>query len=93
MTALLRSLEPLVTTLRAEGYTVVGPQERDGAIVLDVIESAAQLPSGWGVVTGPGMYRLRRRADRAVFGHSAGPQVPYGAFVLPFGERFHVLIF
>jgi len=86
MTALLRSLEPLVTTLRAEGYTVVGPQERDGAIVLDVIESAAQLPSGWGVVTGPGMYRLRRRADRAVFGHSAGPQA-WKRFLHPPRER------
>lgn len=86
MTALLQSLEPLVATLRAEGYTVVGPRERDGAIVLDVIDSAAQLPSGWGVQTGPGVYRLRRRADRAVFGHSAGPQA-WKRFLHPPRER------
>jgi ferredoxin len=86
MTALLHTLEPLVATLRAEGYTVIGPREREGAIVLDVIDSAAQLPSGWGVQTGPGVYRLRRRADRAVFGHSAGPQA-WKRFLHPPRER------
>jgi ferredoxin len=74
MTVLLTSLEPLVAALRAEGYTVVGPIVRDGAIVLAELASAADLPHGWGVDTGPGRYRLRRRADRAAFGHSAGPQ-------------------
>ena len=86
MTALLPSLEPLVATLRAHGYTVVGPCERDGAIVLDVIETAAQLPHGWGVDTGPGSYRLRRRADRAAFAHSAGPQ-SWKRFLHPPRER------
>jgi hypothetical protein len=74
MAVVLSSLEPLVADLRARGYTVVGPTLSAGAIVLAELESAADLPAGWGVDTGPGSYRLRRRADRAAFGHSAGPQ-------------------
>ena len=74
MPALLRSLAPLVRALTAEGYRVVGPTVRDGAIVLAELDSAEALPYGWGVSTGPGRYRLRRRADRAAFGHAAGPR-------------------
>jgi ferredoxin len=67
-------LDDLIAVLCAEGYRVIGPTVRDSAIVLDTLESGNQLPAGWGVETGPGRYRLRRRADAAVFGHSAGPQ-------------------
>ncbi|WP_235783477.1 4Fe-4S dicluster domain-containing protein [Amycolatopsis orientalis] len=67
-------LDRLVEVLIGEGYVVVGPTVRDGAIVLGELDSAAALPAGWGVETGPGRYRLRRRRDAAVFGHSAGPQ-------------------
>jgi ferredoxin len=74
MAVVLASLEPLVVELRARGYTVIGPSESAGAIVLAELESAADLPHGWGVQTGPGIYRLRRRDDQAAFGHSAGPQ-------------------
>ena len=42
--------------------------------MLGELDSAGQLPAGWGVETGPGLYRVRRRDDEAVFGHSAGPQ-------------------
>ncbi|WP_016881448.1 MULTISPECIES: 4Fe-4S dicluster domain-containing protein [unclassified Rhodococcus (in: high G+C Gram-positive bacteria)] len=69
-----RGLDHLIEVLRARGYLVVGPTVEDSAIVLAELESGAQLPSGWGVTTGPGTYRLRRRDDAAVFGHSAGPQ-------------------
>jgi ferredoxin len=67
-------LGQLVTVLRSLGYHVVGPTLGDSAIVLAELDSADELPSGWGVETGPGRYRLRRRADAAVFGHSAGAQ-------------------
>ena len=75
-------LDRLVEVLLAEGYRVVGPVVRDDAIVLAELDSAGQLPSGWGVETGPGRYRLRRRADAAVFAHSAGPQ-SWKAFLHP----------
>jgi ferredoxin len=67
-------LDRLVELLIAEGRRVIGPTLRDGAIVLGELDSAGQLPAGWGVETGPGLYRVRRRDDQAVFGHSSGPQ-------------------
>lgn len=68
------ALHRLVEVLIGRGYRVIGPVLRDDAIVLAELESAADLPHGWGVEVGPGHYRLRRRDDDAVFGHSAGPQ-------------------
>nr|BFE71867.1 hypothetical protein GCM10020092_051680 [Actinoplanes digitatis] len=68
------ALPALFEVLHAEGYTVVGPTARDGAIVVAELESAAELPYGVGVDTEAGRYRLRERDDRAAFGHSAGPQ-------------------
>jgi ferredoxin len=70
----LAELGPLVDTVRADGYRVIGPTVREGAIVLAELDSAGQLPYGWGVKLEPGGYRLRERGDRAAFGHSAGPQ-------------------
>lgn len=68
-------LAELVSALIDRGYRVVGPTVSDNAIVLAELESADELPLGWGGVdVGPGHYRLRRRDDDAVFGHSAGPQ-------------------
>jgi ferredoxin len=67
-------LHLLVSTLIDRGFTVVGPTVADNAIVLSELGSADDLPLGWGVDVGPGHYRLRRRDDDKVFGHSAGPQ-------------------
>ena len=66
-------LDELIAVLIAEGYRVIGATVRDDAIVLARSVPAAA-PSGWGVESAPGRYRLRRRGDEAVFGHSAGPQ-------------------
>ena len=76
MTAVLdrSGLDALVEGADRPGYRVVGPTLRDNAIVLAELDSADELPAGWGVDTAPGRYRLRRRDDAAVFGHSAGPQ-------------------
>ncbi len=67
-------LHRLVGELRARDYRVVGPTLRDNAIVLAELDSADELPYGWGVDVAPGTYRVRRRDDAAAFGHSAGPQ-------------------
>lgn len=67
-------LATLVDLLRARGFTVVGPTVRDGAIMLAELESADQLPYGWGVELEAGHYRLREREDGAAFAHAAGPQ-------------------
>lgn len=78
----VEGLEELVAVLRADGYRVIGPTVRDGAIVLAELRSATQLPFGWGVESGPGRYRLSRRGDGAAFAHSAGPQ-SWKAFLHP----------
>ena len=62
-------LGALVEQLKLAGYQVVGPTVRENAIVLAELNSADELPRGWGVDTGPGTYRLRQRADGAAFGH------------------------
>lgn len=67
-------LHRLVDVLTERGYRVIGPTVRDNAIVLAELQSASDLPRGWGVDVSPGHYRLRRRDDNAAFGHSAGPQ-------------------
>ncbi|HEX6472128.1 MAG TPA: 4Fe-4S dicluster domain-containing protein [Streptosporangiaceae bacterium] len=68
------AIDELIQALRVAGYQVAGPTVRDQAIVLAEITSADELPWGWGVTLAGGTYRLRRRADRAAFSHSAGPQ-------------------
>ncbi|WP_261717504.1 4Fe-4S dicluster domain-containing protein [Streptomyces sp. FZ201] len=67
-------LNALVAELVAQGRTVIGPTVRDGAVVLAELESADDLPFGWGVELDAGRYRLVRRTDGAAFAHSAGPQ-------------------
>jgi formate hydrogenlyase subunit 6/NADH:ubiquinone oxidoreductase subunit I len=67
-------LDRLIAILIDRGYRVVGPTLSDNALVLGELTSADDLPRGWGVDVGPGQYRLRRRDDGALFGHSAGPQ-------------------
>jgi ferredoxin len=67
------ALDRLFASLHDAGYRVIGPTVRDGAIVLGELETAGELPFGWGVRLEPGGYRLRRRSDGAAFGHSAGP--------------------
>ncbi|MGI5452065.1 4Fe-4S dicluster domain-containing protein [Streptomyces sp. CA-249302] len=67
-------LGALVKVLVADGWTVVGPTVRDGAVVLAELASAEELPYGWGVELEAGRYRLVPREDGAAFAHSAGPQ-------------------
>jgi ferredoxin len=66
-------LGELLGLLRADGWTLVGPTVRDGAIVYREIEGAEDLPVGWTEDQDAGAYRLRRRADDAVFGFNVGP--------------------
>jgi ferredoxin len=69
----LPAIETLVERLRARGYQVIGPQVRDGAIVYDTLTSAAELPVGIADDQQGGRYRLKTRADEALFGYVVGP--------------------
>jgi ferredoxin len=76
------ALENLVDALRARGYRVLGPTARDGAIVYDELESAAELPIGWTETQEAATYRLERRDDEARFGYAVGPH-SWKQFLLP----------
>jgi formate hydrogenlyase subunit 6/NADH:ubiquinone oxidoreductase subunit I len=64
----------LLDALAAHGYRIVGPTVRDGAIIYDEIASESELPIGWTDEQDGGKYRLKRRADAALFGYVVGPQ-------------------
>ena len=66
-------LQALIQALARRGYRVVGPTLRDQAIVFDDIEGIADLPAGWTDVQDGGTYRIKRRADDALFGYAVGP--------------------
>jgi sulfhydrogenase subunit beta (sulfur reductase) len=76
------ALEALVGALRERGYRVLGPTVRDGAIVYDDLESAAELPIGWTESQEAATYRLSRREDEARFGYAVGPH-SWKQFLLP----------
>ena len=82
-------MQQLISELIDRGYRVVGPSlSGDGnAIVLAELTSADDLPRGWGVDVAPGHYRLRRRDDDALFGHSAGAQ-SWKQFLHPPRQKF-----
>ena len=66
-------LQALINALPAEGYTVLGPAVRDGAIVYDRVATIRDLPAGWTDRQDVGRYRLERRDDGALFGYVVGP--------------------
>ena len=68
------ALADLFDALHARGCTVMGPTVRDGAIVIDELTTASELPYGWSADTEAGHYRMRARDDQAAFAHAAGPQ-------------------
>jgi formate hydrogenlyase subunit 6/NADH:ubiquinone oxidoreductase subunit I len=67
-------LQALIDLLRADGWAVVGPTVRDGAVVHAEISSVDELPQGVGDQQDSGSYRLRERSDGAWFGFAVGPQ-------------------
>lgn len=66
-------LATLVLELRGAGYRIVGPTVRDGAVVLDEIATAEDLPHGIGVSQEAATYRVEPRDDDAIFGWAVGP--------------------
>jgi ferredoxin len=65
-------VEALVGALAARGYRVLGPTERDGAIVLDDIASADDLPRGRTDAQEGGRYRLEDAGRETLFHFNAG---------------------
>jgi formate hydrogenlyase subunit 6/NADH:ubiquinone oxidoreductase subunit I len=63
----------LLTTLAERGYELIGPTVRDGAIVLDAIDGADDLPRGVREIQAPGAYRLEQTGDDRLFAWAHGP--------------------
>jgi ferredoxin len=68
------ALDQLLDALRRRRFKPIGPTVRQGAIVHEELDSAADLPAGWTDVQEGGTYRLERRDDEAVFGYNVGPE-------------------
>jgi len=73
-------LASLLSALWSDGYEVIGPVVQGGAIVHGPVRTVDDLPVGIADVQSPGSYRLRPRADAAVFGFAVGPHSPKGGF-------------
>jgi len=68
-----QQLQQLLDVLGKKGYHVLGPTMRDQAIVYDEVRSLKDLPAGWTDEHNAGIYRLKKRADNALFGYAVGP--------------------
>jgi formate hydrogenlyase subunit 6/NADH:ubiquinone oxidoreductase subunit I len=66
-------LDRLLRLLADQGYEVVGPTVRDGAIVLDRIDGIADLPAGVREEQGPATYGIVRTGDGRLFDWAHGP--------------------
>ncbi len=67
-------LKALFGVLRDDGYTLIGPTVRDGAIIYDALDGVDDLPAGKSDEQDGGHYRLKDRDDGAYFGFAVGPQ-------------------
>ena len=63
----------LLDALKGEGYQIIGPTIRDGAIIYDELTDAADMPAGWTDEQEAGFYRIKKRGDEALFGYAVGP--------------------
>jgi ferredoxin len=82
----LHGLSALFEALHRRDYRLVGPTVQDGAIVYGEIQSPADLPVGWTDEQDGGTYRLKPRADRALFGYAVGPH-SWKKFLFPPATR------
>ena len=64
----------LISALIREGYEVIGPTIRDGAISYERVKGASDLPAGWTDEQEPGRYRLKKTDDGAFFDYSLAAQ-------------------
>ncbi len=72
-------LDALLAALRNDGYRVIGPLVRDGAIQYADLAGADALPRGWTDDQAPGRYRLSEVDSPRCFAWANGPQAlkPY----------------
>jgi sulfhydrogenase subunit beta (sulfur reductase) len=67
-------LQVLIDILARGGYRIIGPIERDGAIIYDDISSISDLPKGRTDEQSNAAYRLKKSSEGLLFGYSLGAQ-------------------
>lgn len=85
------ALQQLIDALMAAGYRCLGPQERDGAIVYDPLDSVSQLPQGRHDRQSPGQYRLESAESSRWFAWANGPQALKPLLFAPRETLWHVV--
>lgn len=68
------NFQKMLDVLSGKGYQLVGPTLSYGDLVYDEISSVADLPVGWSDEQEGGTFRLKPRADKALFGYGVGQQ-------------------
>jgi sulfhydrogenase subunit beta (sulfur reductase) len=78
-----RRLDELIAMLWRDGYRVLGPVERDGAVAFDEVRAAAEMPIGRREEQSPGRYRIGSGRPDEVFGVVNGPGSLKPSFFAP----------
>ena len=72
LTMAVADLNTLFESLVRHGYRIIGPTIKNSAIVLDELQIAAQLPTGWTDHQTAGEYRAVQQDDRRLFNYNVG---------------------
>ncbi|MFC1748374.1 4Fe-4S dicluster domain-containing protein [Pseudomonadota bacterium] len=64
----------LIDTLTRAGYSCIGPQVREGAIVYGDMQNVSELPSGYNDQQAPASYQLQKTDSDRCFAWANGPQ-------------------
>jgi ferredoxin len=84
-------LEKLITGLSSMGYEVIGPKEKDAAIVHESIQGMSDLPLGLQSEQAPGSFRLTRTGNQDYFDVTPGPHSWKQFFFPPRSTLMHLL--
>jgi len=68
-----KDFQTLLDTLKAEGYTLLGPTVKNNTVIYDKIASTEDLPIGWIDHQENGSYRLTADDKKTLFGYVVGP--------------------
>jgi len=78
----------LILALQADGFTTVGPRQRDGAVRLEPFDDPGDLAWGWRDEQEAGHYRLKASTEDTLEGFTVGPDA-WKRFLYP--PRFELL--
>lgn len=78
--------QKLLDALIRSGYQIIGPTPGEGSIIYGKLSSVSDLPIGWTDEQEGGMYRLKKRDDKALFGYGVGPH-SWKNFLFPSVQR------